>query len=214
MVDNDIVRHTEAPHSSQGPTHRSTDKRHICALHPMILQNPPPSLAQNPEGCTLLQQHPELVLVGKLHNLRHGSNLPCRLVQPLNNDEAPVQRLGRPSHVPLSHELQQPLQIRNIVVPELLHVRTRQLQTRLHSKVDGLIAHNEVPTLEEGGNDARDSCNVIRIDDSRLGAHELRQLLLKLEVHVNRPIKPSRPTGSHTVLADSSLTSVFHPFLV
>ena len=68
-----------------------------------------------------------------------------------------------------------------------------------------LVSHNDVHTVADGGDEAADARHVVRVDDAALEAHEGRQVLLQLQVHVNGAVEAAWTAGAHAVLGNGGM---------
>mmetsp|Transcript_37047 Transcript_37047/g.87213 ORF Transcript_37047/g.87213 Transcript_37047/m.87213 type:complete len:437 (-) Transcript_37047:363-1673(-) len=200
-----LIRDREPPNRRKCRAHGAADERHVGGLHQVVLAAAAARRAQRPERHALFQKDPELELVGKRDDLRERADHASVLIQAFDHDEAAVQHLGRLLAVRLRDDLQDSLEVSDVVVAKLLDVRARKVEARQNCVVHRLVANDQISTLEEGRDDRGDGGHVVGVDDSGLRSHEVRQLLLELQMHVDRAVEATGPAGAHAVLADRAL---------
>jgi len=74
-------------------THGGTNDFHVLTLEAVVLACPPPRFAQHPKRQALIYDEAELVCVLEAADGVQGGQLPRGLVQTLDHNESPVQRL-------------------------------------------------------------------------------------------------------------------------
>ena len=136
------------------------------------------------------------MLLGHLHDLVQGSDVPFHAVEPIHDDQLPCLRGNGAQHA---------LQIADVIVTEPLHIGGAQPRAVHDAGVSILVQHHHVPLLHQG----RDAAEVReisrRVDERRFLARELREALLQLDVQLERAVQEARavvrgPEASKRVL--------------
>mmetsp|Transcript_51471 Transcript_51471/g.164598 ORF Transcript_51471/g.164598 Transcript_51471/m.164598 type:complete len:247 (-) Transcript_51471:146-886(-) len=146
-----------------------------------------------------------------LLQVRHLAGL---VVDAFHHKEAAVERLGCALPVPRPHLLQHSPQVLHVVVLEVHHRAAAQGQPVLDGVAHALVTYDEVAFLGEGGDHAGGGGHIVRVEDGLLHPHELRNLLLQVQVHINCPIEPARATGPAAVLLQGPRGSVLDRLLL
>ena len=74
-------------------THGSTDNFDVAGLEAKMLTSPSSRLPEDAKGHALVHDQPKFVLFLQLMELSEGCHISCHLVNALNDDEPPIQRL-------------------------------------------------------------------------------------------------------------------------
>ena len=75
-------------------------------------------------------------------------------------------------------------------------------------EVDALVVEKQIALAHEGGDDGRRRRDAKRVDDRRLYLKEVGELLLEVEVHVERAVEATRAASAAAILVERGLGRV------
>ena len=85
------------------------------------------------------------------------------------------------------------------------------LLTTAHLADTDLVTYDDVLCIGKGWQDAGYSGQVICIDDGLLCLHELCQVLLQIQMHINGTIEAPWPTRANSIFVNGCCTGFLYP---
>mmetsp|Transcript_44272 Transcript_44272/g.103531 ORF Transcript_44272/g.103531 Transcript_44272/m.103531 type:complete len:334 (-) Transcript_44272:134-1135(-) len=127
--------------------------------------------------------------------------------EPLDEDETawPLGRRRVPHLLLGALRGERRLQSADVVVSEGAHLATREAHAHRRREVHAVVDEEKVALAHEGGDDRGDGRDAERVDDGLLGAQEGGQLVLQLEVHVERAVEAARTASAAAVSLERAL---------
>ena len=170
LVIHDLPGADAAPSDGrQGAVHGHGDDVYVRDLHPVVLRHPAARVPDGAEGERLVQDDAVEVLVLELHDLREGAQLARAVEEALGDDEAALlQRVALVLPVVLRDRLQDVRQVLGVVVLEVVHGASGQVDPGADGLAAGLVHDQQVPLLRVGGDAGRHRRRPVRVTNSLL----------------------------------------------
>ena len=218
VLDHVLGARAEAAARAERAGQRADDHVHLGGVHVLRLRQASAGAPEHAKGPGLVEHEAELVLCLEFdlrvvsiassrprseepntHQLGQVVDIAGHLKQCLGDDKAPRQLLAGLLLDDLAKDL---LQILHVAMVVPLDAASRDLEAATDRVVDAPVRDDDVSSLAERRDDARDGRERVRVDDAPLSAQIRGDVGFGLHVHVLGAVELGRAAGTDAVGAE------------